>query len=159
MTKREKITLAATGLLAVLALGTLPGGEKPTGGPADGAGEKDVAAQVRTLQTRLAEAMPSAFDMAVLASVKAPWRESAVYDKSLEGKQTAKTSDLQYTGYVELGSGRLAVVNGYEYQVGDDLEGGGYKVTAISPEAVTLTSLDNGTQRNLPYQGQEASAR
>lgn len=159
MTRREKLLLASVGLAAVLAVFSLPGGKEPTDRPVGAVAEKDTAAQVRTLESRVAAAIPDEADAAVLASVQAPWRWSAVYDKSLEGRQAAKMSDLQYTGYVELGSGRLAVVNGFEYQVGDELEGGGYKVVAISPETVTLESLDNGKQRTLSYQGQETLAR
>lgn len=160
MTRREKIMLATAGVAAVLALFLLPGGgQKPsapmTGGPAG----KDAAGRVRALESRVKAAIPNAIDTVILASVQEPWRRTAIYDKSLEGRQTAQRSDLRYTGYVELGSGRLAVVNGFEYQVGDALEGGGYTVVAITSDAVTLESLDNGKRRDLPYQGQETVAR
>ena len=62
-----------------------------------------------------------------------------------------------FTGYVELGSGRLAVVDGMEYQVGDMLESGGYKVVAIAPDLVALESLANGQRIEIPYEGRDAA--
>ena len=65
----------------------------------------------------------------------------------------------RFTGYVDLGSGRLAVIDGYEYQAGDTLEGGGYKVLVVSPDKVTLESLANGQRLDIPYDGQDALGR
>lgn len=161
MTRREKIILAATGLVAVVGLVVLFSGESPVVPPANMPGlQGDAAAQVQILTTSIAAATPSDVDMALLAAVEAPWRLAAVYDKPLEGKLAARAATLpRYTGYVELGSGRLAVVDGYEYQVGDALESGGFKVVAITPDQVTLESLANGTQEKIVYQGQEALAQ
>lgn len=159
MSKRKNIIVAITGGVAIVALLVTTGGEKSAVAQGGGSRGPDMAAQVQALQARIAESTPNASEQVVLAAIREPWRTTAVYDKSLEGKPAVKETDLRYTGYVELGSGRLAVVDGYEYQVGDELEGGGYKVVAISPDMVTLQRLDNRKQRNLPYQGQEASAQ
>lgn len=159
MTTREKVVLAATGIVGAIALFTLVGGGKAPESVKEGAKPEARTAQVQTLSARMKEVLPGDFERTLLASVQEPWKAAAVYEKSLDGKQAVKEAAMHYTGYVELGSGRLAVVDGFEYQVGDDLEGGGYKVVAIGPDKVTLQSIDNGKQRDLPYQGQETVAQ
>ena len=122
---------------------------------------KAVMAQVDTLTKSIESASPSAAEKAMLAAIQRPWRTEAVYDKALVGKApAAKPASLpRYTGYVELGSGRLAVVDGIEYQAGDTLEGGGYKVAAIQPDKLFLESLANGNRVEVPYEGQEDLAQ
>ena len=161
MTRREKIILAMTGAVALVGIGSLFLGGQPVLGPlVPGSGKTD-SAQIQALAKTAGEAGLDAREAALLAALQAPWRLAAVYDKPLEGKgQAAKAqAKHRYTGYVELGSGRLAVVDGYEYQVGDSLEGGGFKVVAIAPDRVTLESLANGDREEVPYEGQEALAQ
>ena len=120
MTRREKIILAMTGAVALVGIGSLFLGGQPVLGPlVPGSGKTD-SAQIQALAKTAGEAGLDAREAALLAALQAPWRLAAVYDKPLEGKgQAAKAqAKHRYTGYVELGSGRLAVVDGYEYQVG-----------------------------------------
>ena len=163
MTRREQIILAATGLVAVIGLGSLFLGDKPAGQPgAPQAVQPQAVGQIRDdvlALTRQATAGKS--ESALMAAIDKPWRAEALYDKPLEARNAAAkpTAIPRFTGYVELGSGRLAVIDGYEYQAGDSLEGGGYKVLAVSPDKVTLESLANGQKLELPYDGQESQGR
>jgi len=155
MTRREKGILAVTGLVALIGLGSLFLGEKPVRAPQ--ADNKVDAAQIQAVIKSAVDAGLNPTDVALLGAIGKPWRLAAVYDKPLNRGQAAKVqSKHRYSGYVELGSGKLAVVDGYEYQEGDTLEGGGFKVVAIAPERVTLESLANGDREDVPYEGQEA---
>ncbi|MHC1791894.1 hypothetical protein [Solidesulfovibrio sp.] len=161
MTRREKVILAATGLLAVVALGSLLVGKDP----AKTAAVPPAAAQ-QTAQARdnalamVRQATPGAVEAALMAAIDKPWATKAFYEKSLETRSAAKPTAMpRFTGYVELGSGRLAVIDGYEYQAGDTLEGGGYTVRTVSPDRVTLESLANGQPLELPYDGLESQSR
>lgn len=161
MTRREKNILAVTGLVALIGLGSLFFGGKPSSGPQGATSDKVDAAQIQALIKSAVDVGLGEADVALLAAIRKPWRLAAVYDKPLESRaQIAKVqAKHRYSGYVELGSGKLAVINGYEYQVGDSLEGGGFKVVAIAPERVTLESLANGDREDVPYEGQEALAQ
>ena len=57
-------------------------------------------------------------------------------------KPTEPDSEIRYTGYVEMGNVRLAIINGNEYETGDRLEQGGYIVKSISPTRVMLVTTD-----------------
>jgi len=55
--------------------------------------------------------------------------------------------EIAYTGYIEMGSMRLAIINGHEYQTGDRLEQGGYIVRSISPTQVEIVTSDKNKNR------------
>ena len=172
MTRREKIILAITGVVGVAAVGFLLMDARPTG-PAETArppqvqsqtavqAQSQTAVQAReAAQTLLRQTAPGGTEKALLAAIEKSWRGGVFYDKPLEGRGGGKPAVVpRFSGYVELGSGRLAVIDGYEYQAGDTLEGGGYKVLAVSPDKVTLESLANGQRLDIPYDGQEALGR
>jgi len=161
MTRREKIILAVTGLVAVVGLGSLFFGGR--GGPGGQGAEtaRPEGQRPEILLKAVRDAALSKADAALLAAVGRPWRTAAFYDRPLEGRaQGGRPSTLpRYTGYVELGSGRLAVVDGLEYQSGDALEGGGYKVVSVTPDLLVLESLANGQRVEIPYEGLDAFAR
>lgn len=163
MTRREQVILAATGIVAVVGLGSLFLGDKPAGRPeTPQAVQPQAMGQIRDevlALTRQATAGKS--EAALMAAIDKPWRADALYDKPLETRNASSrpTAIPRFTGYVELGSGRLAIIDGYEYQAGDSLEGGGYKVLAVSPDKVMLESLANGQKLELPYDGQESQGR
>ena len=164
MTKREQIILAVTGVVAVLGLGSLlldsgkgrPGTTAPPAAPA-----QPEARRPEAMLRAVREASLGKADATLLAAVGKPWRTSALYDRPLEGRgQSGKPAALpRYTGYVELGSARLAVVDGLEYQAGDALEGGGYKVVSVAPDLVVLENVGDGQRVEIPYQGLDAQAR
>lgn len=163
MTRREKIILAVTGLVAVVGLGSVFLGGNPAGPPgAPVPAQNPQQAQIMENAMGLVkQATPGKVESALLAAIDKPWRAGVFYDKPLETRgAAARPATLpRFTGYVELGSGRLAVIDGYEYQAGDALEGGGYKVVSVTPDKVLLESLANGQKLELPYDGQESQGR
>lgn len=63
-------------------------------------------------------------------------------------KETQPQGMILYTGYLEMGSMRLAIINGNEYAAGDTLEQGGYVVRSISPSQIVLATTD-GTKNKF----------
>jgi hypothetical protein len=64
--------------------------------------------------------------------------------------------NLVYSGFLEVGSKRLAIINGMEYETGDKLDPGGFTIKTILPTRVTLTSAQWGaTPIVLPLQESE----
>ncbi|MHC1712391.1 MAG: hypothetical protein AB9872_09595 [Solidesulfovibrio sp.] len=161
MTKREKILLAAMGVAAVVGLGVMfLGGDAPSKAPVANPQQAGVdTAKAQALLKTIQDASIGNAEKALLASIDRKWRVAAFYDKPLKGvAQTAATKLPRYSGYVELGSGRLAILDGLEYQAGDSLESGGYKIVSISQDQVVLEILANGNRVEVPYEGQDALA-
>ncbi len=57
-----------------------------------------------------------------------------------------------YSGYLEMGRTRIAVINGIEYQISEVLPDSDYRVLNITPASVTLQSDRNKQQIIIPYQ-------
>ncbi|EFL49907.1 conserved hypothetical protein [Solidesulfovibrio fructosivorans JJ]] len=154
MSKREKILLAAVCVTAVLGLWiTLDRPSRQTA-PKPASGD---AAQAANMLRAIKDSDLSPATISLVSAIGRKWPATAFYDKPLSGRGPVQHAVLpRYSGYVELGSGKLAVLDGMEYQAGDALEGGGYKVVSIAPDQVVLESLANGQQVTIPYEGQDA---
>jgi len=102
----------------------------------------------------------SAAEMAVVKQAAVPWTSDPFVGKklSLVGSETkggeAPEDTLWYTGYVVSGKQRLAVINGMEYQVGEQLVSGGYTVRIIEPDRVVLEGAGRLKQVTLPFAGE-----
>jgi hypothetical protein len=70
--------------------------------------------------------------------------------------ETARLPNLVYNGFMELGSKRLAIINGQEYEAGDKLNPGGFTIKSILPTRVVLVSAQGeGAPIVLPLQESE----
>ena len=64
--------------------------------------------------------------------------------------------NLVYNGFIELGSKRLAIINGQEYEAGDKLSPGGFTIKSILPTRVVIVSAQGeGAPIVLPLQESE----
>ncbi|MCU0561794.1 MAG: general secretion pathway protein GspB [Desulfobacterales bacterium] len=103
---------------------------------------------------------------AVIQKAEAAWNQNPFMDipkaKAPEVRtEVAKTADrplpnLVYSGFLEVGSKRLAIINGQEYEAGDKLDPGGFTLKSILPTRVMITSAQWGsTPIVLPLQESE----
>ena len=71
-------------------------------------------------------------------------------------KETVRLTGLVYNGFIELGSKRLAIINGQEYEAGDQLNPGGFTIKSILPTRVMIVSAQGeGAPIVLPLQENE----
>ena len=85
-----------------------------------------------------------------LSMAQSPWRKNLFAESPGLLSATAATSDtaavlpanvsLIYSGYIETPQRRVAIINGIEYVVGDQLDQSTYKVQHIAPTRVVLVS-------------------
>jgi hypothetical protein len=69
---------------------------------------------------------------------------------------TTRLPNLVYNGFIELGSKRLAIINGQEYEAGDKLNPGGFTIKSILPTRVLIVSAQGeGAPIILPLQESE----
>jgi len=60
---------------------------------------------------------------------------------------------MTYSGFLEIGSRRLAIINGMEYEAGDRLDAGGVTIKSVLPNKVIMTSSQG--EMVLPLQESE----
>jgi hypothetical protein len=161
MDKREKMILA---LMVVALLGAaivLFSG--PSSQPIDITKEKELS-NVKALSDQLTadvnkETLTDT-EKYILKRVEADWPS----DPFLEKKLTIPSADraaagqrpveFSYTGYLDVGSRRLAIINGMEYLEGEPMETGGYVVRSIDPEKVVLEDMGGRGQLAIPFTGE-----
>jgi hypothetical protein len=69
-------------------------------------------------------------------------------------KETARpVPNLTYSGFLEIGPKRLAIINGMEYEAGDRVNPGAFSIKSILPNKVIMTSAQGDTV--LPLQESE----
>ena len=148
MSNREKIILVITGVAIIYGIYNLFFVSSPKMGR-DGP-EKSIQENnkfVMDIAQRLQKNISSKQSY-VLALAKSKWskdpfmalkpalKDSAQVQSPESNKISRKT--FAYTGYLEMGDRKLAIINGLEYQSGDRLEQGGNIVKKIGPRQVVI---------------------
>ena len=60
---------------------------------------------------------------------------------------------VQYTGFLQMGDTRLAIINGMEYEAGDQLEPGGFIIRRILPNHVVVAPPGKNKENYDPSNG------
>lgn len=89
----------------------------------------------------------------VIARAEAAWAKDPFYKKVMPvaakaGPGGAGAQDIVYSGFVDMGQKKLAVINGNTYQVGEKLDfGGAFYLKSVEPSQAVITDRQN--QRNI----------
>jgi len=75
-----------------------------------------------------------------------------VEEKAAPREPVRPLPNMTYSGFLEIGAKRLAIINGMEYEAGDKL-GGGITITSVLPNKVIITSSQG--ELVLPLQESE----
>ena len=117
--------------------------------------------QLNTFITKVAETSQSGLSEAeayIIKQAESEWeqdpfvsvettRDPQFMQQEKAAEQTKPDYQIAYTGYIEMGDSRLAIINGMEYEVGDQLEPGGYKLRAITPTQIVIVSTQGKRNR------------
>jgi len=58
--------------------------------------------------------------------------------------------EFVYSGYIEAGRKQMAIINGMEYQAGENLEAKGYVLKSVSPASVVIENRGIGATVTVP---------
>ena len=86
----------------------------------------------------------------IVSRAEANWKEDPFYGVNMLSMGTSGLG-LVYTGYLEIGKRKIAVINSESYEIGDELELGGYVVKRIKPSAVVIEEKINKTDITVPF--------
>ena len=121
---------------------------------------------VTTVSQTLTQESLSEADIYIIKRAEAPWRDdlfSERYEKkpTEEDKKkgvadsTPQKSTFTYSGFMEIGRERIAIINGMQYQTGDEVKPDGYIVRAIHPKKVILEIKGEKEKIILPISEEE----
>jgi hypothetical protein len=101
------------------------------------------------------------FDAYVIRRMEADWGKNPFWKKDLykewvnrEGvaKGNGVLAKIIYSGYVDSGKHKMAVINGFEYRIGEQLEIEGYVLKQITPSKVLIFNKNTGNKEDIPLQ-------
>ena len=100
------------------------------------------------------------FDAYVIKRMETDWGKNPFWKKDLykawvNREGSAKGGILAkiiYSGYVDSGKNKMAVINGFEYRIGEQLEIEGYVLKQITPSKVLIFNKNTGNKEEIPLQ-------
>ena len=100
------------------------------------------------------------FDAYVIRRMEADWGKNPFWKKdsykawaAREGAASASAlAKIIYSGYVDSGKNKMAVINGLEYRIGEQLELEGYVLKQITPSRVLIFNKYTGNKEEIPLQ-------
>lgn len=124
------------------------------------------AAQLENLNafiTKVAEASKAGLskeDTYIISRAETQWKQDPLMaaeltdrpqDEIKRQKQVVQAAgprpNFTYTGFMQMGDRRFAIINGYEYAPGDQLQEGGYKLSSVTPSKVVIVSTDGSKKK------------
>jgi hypothetical protein len=115
--------------------------------------------------TKVAEASKDGLseeDKYIIALAEAEWKQDPLISAELKDRPeseikkatqvTAVSSpdlNISYTGFMQMGDIKFAIINGVEYATGDRLEQGDYILSSITPSRVVIVSTGPSKKRYI----------
>jgi len=168
MTSREKIIVGLMLLTVVFGVYTVffeDKGEAPGQVPINPTKELE---SLNPFITKVAEASKAGLsneDKYIIKLAKAEWKQDPLISVELKDRPESdikkpkpvpvSTPDLKmaYTGFMQMGDIKFAIINGLEYATGDRLEQGDYILRSITPSRVVIVSTGPGKESHtLPLE-------
>ena len=78
--------------------------------------------------------------------------KTAVVKEKPKDVIAAPEIEFTYTGYLDVGGKRMAIVNGNEYKEGEALDINGYVLTSVSPARVVIVNRATKAEQNVSLQ-------
>ena len=100
-------------------------------------------------------------DSYIIVRAEADWERDPFWERSFykewAGRDAAKTAEdpaakIIYSGYIDVGKKKMAVINGLEYSVGEQLEAGNYVLKKITASRVLISNRDTASELEIRIQ-------
>ena len=127
----------------------------------------DLSAFITEMTASVVKQSPSPVDAHMIKRAEAPWTKDPFYERRTYAEWApakepahgpgvsapgAPKAQFNYTGFVEGGGKRIAVINGDEYGTGDALEVEGYVLKAITPARISVYNRETRRTFDIPLQ-------
>ena len=161
LNKRQMIILAVAGLFIFYAIYILfvakPGTKK---GKAI-AQQAEFNSFVNSVSNDLMKNGVAGIDAFIVKRAEADWKRNPFLERPVYREWVAKESaaagsgsavKIIYSGYVDSGRNKMAIINGLEYRAGEQLEMEGYMLKNITPSKVLIVNRNTGSEITVPIQ-------
>jgi hypothetical protein len=121
----------------------------------------EIKTLVSGLTNELTKDSAGGIDAYIIGRAEADWPKNPFLERNLykelvaregtAGKDVAAVKII-YSGYVDSGRKKLAIVNGIEYSAGEKLEMEGYVLKQITKSKVVISNRNTGSEVEIPIQ-------
>jgi hypothetical protein len=170
MTTREKIIVGIMILTVIYGVYTLflsgPASVTPTASGQKNESVAELQKFVIDVAQKLQKSAPSAAEHYNIEQAGRNWQKDpflgsvAALTAELERSQPVELPksapepeekpNLRYTGFLQMGAKRMAIINGMEYEEGEMLPVSGYFIRSISPKSVVIGKIGDSKSHVLP---------
>ena len=165
LTKQQIIILSIMAIVILFAIYDFLTASRSKSEPIDfGKKTSELQAFLTDLTSRLPKgSLPSA-DAYILSRAQSEWAHDPFYERKSfreweKRKERAKAGggamqrvSFSYSGYLKVMDKNLAIINGVEYETGDQLEIEGYVLKKIYPGRVVIVNERSGAKFDIPLQ-------
>ncbi|WP_457570746.1 hypothetical protein [Desulfovulcanus sp.] len=154
MSKREKIILAIAVIVITYGLYSFVVENSKKNSP-EAPKTENFSSLTRNTLNKLSANKLDPKTLYILELINQSWENDPfIKNKFIKAVKVKKADDVhfEYTGYVEMGSTRIAIINGREYTIGENLEIEGYTLKNIYPHLVIIKGPGYKNEISVPYQ-------
>ena len=121
----------------------------------------EIKSLVSGLTTELTKDSSAGTDAYIIGRAEANWQKSPFLERNLYKElaareatagKTAAAVKIIYSGYVDSGMKKMAIINGLEYNAGEKLEMEGYVLKEITKAKVVISNRNTGSEVEIPIQ-------
>jgi len=122
----------------------------------------EISSFVSGLTSELAKDLSAGTDAYIISRAEAEWQKNPFLERSLYKVWTAREGaaagkniaavKIIYSGYVDSGKKKMAIVNGVEYSVGEKLEIEGYVLKKITNSNIVVSNRNTGSEVEVHIQ-------
>ena len=158
---REKIILAIAGLAIVYA-GYVYLIEPAINKTKTSDKKQEISAPVSSVKNEIIKDADAGTQEYIIARAEANWKKNPFVDRNSSSykewasiQRAAASSGgaagkIVYSGYVDAGMKKIAIIDGLEYQAGDQLEMEGYVLKQVTPFQVLILNKNTGIEVEIP---------
>lgn len=162
ISKREKIILAVVAIVllyAVVDVFVLGDGAKSPSAMDQETVEshlRDTDALVASVSTNFARSGLAEEEVFIIERAGLPWPRDPFFvgmpqERAAEVSDDVLLTSFTYTGYVVMGGSQVAIVNGVDYRVGEELEEPGFVLQSVTPRHVVIEHVELRQRVTVPF--------
>jgi hypothetical protein len=158
MTKRERVILVLMCVVIVYGVYALFFSSPPKG-TSRGVGSRssEVSKLITELSVGLTKEGPTATDTYIIERAESKWVKDPFFEKKITvAKEKEKAPKVEaeveaekevevlpevtfsYSGYLQMGDRKIAIIDGMEYKIGEEIGPGGFFIRAIYPNKIVI---------------------
>jgi len=158
---REKIILAIVGL-AILYAGYVyliePANKAKTNEQ-----KQEISAPASTVKIDLVKDAETGTDKYIIARAGTNWKKNPFLDRNASSYKewasiqraasgSGSAAKMIYSGYIDSGKMKIAIIDGFGYQAGEALEMEGYVLKQVTSSQVVILNKNTGIEVEVPIQ-------